>query len=107
MTWQVTSRDGLYMLVLYITVMSWRKVMKKRKESYTDDAQKARYESVYSELSEYVRRGVRVSVQGKEYPVGKSARIMTVNENDCYMPDMTFDEYGMVKRVNYDKIVRR
>jgi len=81
--------------------------MKNRKQDFTDEKHKARYESVYCELTEYMRRGIRVSVQGKEYPAGKSARIMTVNENDCYMPDMTFDEYGMVDTINYDKVIRK
>lgn len=81
--------------------------MNYKNDLYLEEMQKIRYEHLCSELGEYERQGVKISVQGVCFPVKKSAKIMSVNEGDCYMPDMSFDKFGRLVEVNYDKIVQK
>lgn len=77
------------------------------KDMYHKEVQKMRYECFYDVLSEYERQGIKVSIQGVCFPVEKSAEIMSVNEDECYMPDLIMDNSGKVIEVNYDKIVQK
>ncbi len=78
--------------------------MNGHKSAYEKASQKLRYESLYDEISEYERQGIEVSVCGSYFPKEKSAEIMSVNEDDCYMADLITDDNGEVIRVNYDKV---
>lgn len=79
--------------------------MTEGKEMYEREVQRMKYENLCNTLSGYEQKGVRISVQGIEFPVDKSAEIMTVNENECYMPDIEMDNFGKVVSINYDRIV--
>lgn len=72
---------------------------------YLSQIQKAKYENLYDVLCGYESRGIRISVQGVTFPAKESAEIMSVNEGDCFMPDIILDNFGKVVEVNYDKIV--
>lgn len=78
--------------------------MKSGKDVYLSEVQKIRYESLCYQLTSYEQRGIKVSVQGLEFPVEKSAMIMSVCD---YMPDYDFDNQGKIIGINYDKIVRK
>lgn len=78
-----------------------------RNDLYLEEVQKIRYENLCNVLGQYERQGVKVSVQGIQFPVKKSARIMSVNDGDCYMPDMILDRCGKLVQVNYDRIVHK
>lgn len=78
--------------------------MKIGKDVYLSEVQKIRYESLCYQLNSYEQRGIKVSVQGFEFPVEKSAKIMSVCD---YMPDYDFDNQGKIIGINYDKIVRK
>lgn len=78
--------------------------MSNGRELYLNEIQKIKYENLCDVLSGYEQRGIRVSVQGVELPVTKSAEIMSVHENACYMPDIIMDNVGKIVEINYDRV---
>lgn len=78
--------------------------MKDGRELYLNEVQRIKYENLCDVLSGYEKQGIRVSVQGVELPVTKSAEIMSVYENACYMPDIIMDNVGKIVEINYDRI---
>lgn len=81
--------------------------MKNEKNLYIREVQKQRYENLCDTLSGYEMRGIRVSIQGIQFPVKKSAKIMSVCEDDCYMPDIMMDGFGNIIAINFDRIALR
>ncbi len=51
------------------------------------------------------QEGVRVSIEGHVFPISEAAKIMSVNEEVCYMPDYLRDESGQLIEIRYDRIV--
>lgn len=77
------------------------------KDLYLKEVQKIRYENLCNVLGEYEKQGIKVSVQGMCFPIKKSAKIMSVSDGDCYMPDMILDKCGKLIEINYDRIVQK
>lgn len=61
-------------------------------------------EDIHSYLKLLSREGVRVSIEGHIFPISKTAEIIAVNEEVCYMPDFLRDEKGNLIEVRYDRI---
>ncbi len=64
-----------------------------------------RREDIQAYLKLLSREGVRVSIEGHVFPISKTAEIMSVNEEVCYMPDYLRDESGQLVEIRYDRVI--
>lgn len=71
-----------------------------------DDEESEVYRELKEQLTEYYRRGVKVSLGGVRMPVSKIARICALREEGKYMGDYIVDESGELKEVRFDRVIR-
>ena len=64
------------------------------------------YRELKAQLTEYYRKGVKVSLGGVRMPVSKIARICAVREEGKYMGDYIVDESGELTEVRFDRVSR-
>lgn len=64
------------------------------------------YREMKAQLTEYYRRGVKVSLGGVRMPVSRIARICAVREEGKYMCDYIVDESGQLTEVRFDRVSR-
>lgn len=64
------------------------------------------YLELKSQLTEYYRKGVKVSLGGVRMPVSRIARICAVKDEGKYMGDFIIDESGELTEVRFDRVSR-
>ena len=71
-----------------------------------DEEESEAYRELKAQLTEYYRKGVKVSLGGVRMPVSKIARICAVREEGKYMGDYIIDEAGELIEVRFDRVSR-
>lgn len=74
-------------------------------DKYMEELRKERYDKLYNYLLQIFEKGVKILVCGNRFPLKTCAEIMTYHENECYMPDYTWDDEGKMVEVNFDFVI--
>ena len=80
-----------------------------RSEGYScrsDEEESAAYRELKAQLTEYYRKGVKVSLGGMRMPVSAIARICAVKEEGKFMGDYIIDEAGELVEIRFDRVSR-
>ena len=80
-----------------------------RPEEYpysSDDEESVAYRELKAQLTEYYRKGVKVSLGGMRMPVSAIAKICAVKEEGKFMGDYIIDEAGELIEIRFDRVSR-
>ena len=77
-----------------------------RRQRQWEEEETEAYLELKAQLTEYYRKGVKVSLEGVRMPVSQIARICAVREEGKYMGDYIVDEDGELKEVRFDRVSR-
>lgn len=72
---------------------------------YLEELRKERYDKIYNYLLTFLEKGVKILVCGNSFPLRTCAEIMSYHEDECYMPDYTWDENGKMVEINFDYVM--
>ena len=61
-------------------------------------------QEVRSNLERLFRAGTKVTVEGHHFPISEMARVISLSEGVCYMPDYLTDEAGKLVEVRFDRV---
>ena len=64
------------------------------------------YRELKAQLTEYYRKGIKVSLGGIRMPVSTIARICAVKEEGKFMGDYILDEAGELIEIRFDRVSR-
>lgn len=74
----------------------------------TDPLEALRKEHRQQEVSAYLnclsRKGTKISVEGYPLPLAQMARVISLSEGICYMPDYLTDEKGNLVEIRFDRV---
>lgn len=90
----------------------WQRDRQSKDRQYSERQQRPQaeeseaYRELKAQLTEYYRKGVKVSLGGVRMPVSKIARICAVREEGKYMGDYIIDEAGELTEVRFDRVSR-
>lgn len=71
-----------------------------------DEEESAAYRELKAQLTEYYRKGIKVSLGGIRMPVSTIARICAVKEEGKFMGDYIVDEAGELTEIRFDRVSR-
>ncbi len=77
-----------------------------RQQKIREEPDSPAYRELMAQLTEYYRRGVKVSLGGVRMPVSRIARICAVREEGKYMGDYIMDESGELTEIRFDRVSR-
>lgn len=66
--------------------------------------EKEQYQSLYTELAEYEKYGIRMKIDGKPASPMQIAAAHMVKEDSGYMRDYILDEEGHVEELLFDRV---
>ena len=69
-----------------------------------EELRRQRYNERMAMLLDFQMQGVQILVLGKQFPLEIAAQIMTIHEDECYMPDPMWDSNGKLISINYDLV---
>lgn len=79
-------------------------IRRDRPERQEEDEDSEAYLELKAQLTEYYRRGVKISLGGVRMPVSRIARICAVREEGKYMGDYILNEAGELTEVRFDRV---
>ena len=65
---------------------------------------KHRQQEVSAYLDDLSQTGTRISMEGYSIPLTQMARVITLSEGICYMPDYLTDEKGNLVEIRFDRV---
>ena len=77
--------------------------MKKRKLTKEE---RSRYDSVLRQMKYYAKRGVEITLVGREASAEEIASACAVKEPQAYMGDYIWNEEGELEEIRYDRILK-
>lgn len=77
-----------------------------RQQKTQEESDSPAYQELMAQLTEYYRRGVKVSLGGVRMPVSRIARICAVREEGKYMGDYIMDDSGELTEIRFDRVSR-
>ncbi|MBO4903131.1 MAG: hypothetical protein J5518_10090 [Lachnospiraceae bacterium] len=63
-----------------------------------------RQQEAYAYLDTLSKAGMRVSVEGYYLPLAQMAKMISLSEEICYMPDFVTDTKGKLVEVRFDRV---
>ena len=74
----------------------------------TDPLEALQKNHMQKEVSAYLdrlsRKGTRISMEGYNIPLKQMARVISLSEGICYMPDYLTDEKGNLVEIRFDRV---
>ena len=77
--------------------------MKKKKLTKEE---RLRYDSLLKKMKYYEKRGVEITLDGRDLPLEEIAAACVIKEPQAYMGDYIWDEKGELSEIRYDRIRR-
>ena len=65
---------------------------------------KQKTEQMRAYLNNLAKGGAKISLEGYSLPIAQMAKVMSVCEGFCYMPDIDADDDGTILEVRFDRV---